>query len=170
MRYDKPHGTIFELKSKNMSEDLNGENFKTGIGKKNWEKRSKFNCYNQAKISILGATNLSSERDIEFKLGDLEKLNCLNSRGDENIANGLAKLINAMKELEELAIEHIFEGQLYEGGGLEIVFGVIGNSRRRKFRTENLYTESEKKEWKELLKILERVENKGGNGFRCKIS
>ena len=57
------------------------------------------------------------------------KLNCLNGGGDEKIANGLAKLINAMKELEELAIEHI-EGQLYEGGGLEKPFGLIGNSRR----------------------------------------
>ena len=61
-----------------------------------------------------------------------------------------------MKELEELAIEHIIERQLYEGGGLEKVFGVIGNSRRRKFRTENLYMESKKTEWKELLKMLER--------------
>ena len=91
---------------------------------------------------------------LQNKLGDLEKLNCLNSEGDEKIANGLAKLINAMKELE-LAIEHNMEGQLYEGGGLEKGFGLIGNSRRRKFRTENLYTESKKKEWKELLKTLE---------------
>ena len=72
---------------------------------------------------------------LQNKLEDLKKLNCLNSGGDEKIDNGLAKLINAMKELEELAIEHIIEGQLYEGRGLEKGFGLIGNSRRRKFRT-----------------------------------
>ena len=47
---------------------------------------------------------------LQNKLGDLEKLNCINSGGDEKIANGLAKLINAMKELEELAIEHYMKG------------------------------------------------------------
>ena len=52
---------------------------------------------------------------LQNKLGDLVKLNCLYSGGDEKIANRLAKLINAMKELEELAIEHTIEGQLYEG-------------------------------------------------------
>ena len=93
---------------------------------------------------------------LQNKLGELEKLNCLNSGGDEKIANGLAKLINAMKELQELATKHFIEGQLYEGGGLEKVFGLIGNSRRRKFRTENLYAESKQNEWKELLKFLEK--------------
>ena len=93
---------------------------------------------------------------LQNKLGELEKLNCLNSGDDDKIVNGLAKLINAMKELLELATKHFIEGQLYEGGGLEKVFGLIGNSCRRKFRTENLYAESKQNEWKELLKFLEK--------------
>ena len=97
---------------------------------------------------------------LQNKLGELEKLNCLNSGGDEKIVNGLAKLINAMKELQELATKHFIEGQLYEGGGLEKVFGLIGNSRRPKFRTENLYAESKQNEWKELLKFFRKRDEK----------
>ena len=93
---------------------------------------------------------------LQNKLGELEKLNFLNSGSDEKIANSLAQLLNVMRELEALATEHKIEGQLYEGGGLEKVFGIIGNYRRRKFRTENLETMSKKQEWIELLKILEK--------------
>ena len=52
---------------------------------------------------------------LQNKLGELEKLNCLNS-GDEKIANGLAELINAMKELQELATKHFMRANYMKVG------------------------------------------------------
>ena len=78
-------------------------------------------------------------------LGELDKIGGLwKIRGDENIANALAGLINAMKDLSSLATVHTIEGQLYEGGGLEKVMILIGNGCRRKFRSQNLSSASSK--------------------------
>ena len=94
---------------------------------------------------------------LQNKLGDLDKIGGLwTLTGDDKIATALAKLINSMKELTVLATEHGIEGQLYEGGGLEKIFSLIGNGRHRKFRTENLEIVSKKEEWDKLEKYLEK--------------
>ena len=52
-RCGKPHGAMFELKSKYMSEDLKmAKILKQELAKFLGKKRSKFNCKNQTKISI----------------------------------------------------------------------------------------------------------------------
>ena len=82
---------------------------------------------------------------LQNKLGDLDKIGELwEIKGEEKIANALASLINAMKDLGFLAAAHNIEGQLYEGGGLEKVMILIGTHRHRKFRTGNYKTESKK--------------------------
>ena len=54
---------------------------------------------------------------LQNKLRDLDRIGGLwKVKGDERIANGLASLINAMRDLQTLACEHNIEGQLYEGG------------------------------------------------------
>ena len=52
------------------------------------------------------------------KLSTLDKIGGLYKvKGDEKLANVIAGLINTMKDLSALALEHNIEGQLYEGGG-----------------------------------------------------
>ena len=92
---------------------------------------------------------------LQNKLGFLDKIGGLwKIKGEEKIANALASLINAMKDLGFLAAAHNIEGQLYEGGGLEKVMLLIGTHRHRKFRTGNYKTESKKKDWGNLLEFL----------------
>lgn len=93
---------------------------------------------------------------LQNKLGELDKCgNIANLRGEENIVNALSKLVNAMKDLTDLAIEHGLEGQLYEGGGLEKVFSLIGTTRHRKFRSDNEVMTKEQ-EWIALRTLLEK--------------
>ena len=94
---------------------------------------------------------------LQNKLGELDKIGGLwKIRGEEKIANALASLVNAMKDLSFLATEHNIEGQLYEGGGLEKVMILIGNYRHRQFRSQNLSTVSKKAEWVNLLNFLKQ--------------
>ncbi len=94
---------------------------------------------------------------LQNKVDALENVSLTNAKGDEKIGSALAHLINVMKDLSVIAVDHDIEGQLYEGGGLEKVFYLIGDSRHRKFRSENLTaTFSKKQEWQKLVVFLER--------------
>ena len=76
-------------------------------------------------------------------------------KGEEKIRDSLAKVLNTMKDLEVLAAEHGIEGQLYEGGGLENIMALLGETRHRKFRSQNLDSSVSKKvEWGKLFKFL----------------
>ena len=55
------------------------------------------------------------------KLENLEKL-----KSDDKVATFLAKLINIMLDLSNLAQKHNLEGKLYIGGGIEKVFSLLG--------------------------------------------
>ena len=75
---------------------------------------------------------------LQNKLGHLDKTSILwKIKGNEKIALAIAVLINSMMELSLLAKKHSLEGELYMGGGLEKVLGVLGESRKRKFLSEN---------------------------------
>ena len=92
---------------------------------------------------------------LQNKLGDLDKIGGLwKIKGEEKIANALASLINAMKDLGFLAAAHNIEGQLYEGCGLEKVMLLVGTHQHQKFRTGNYKTESKKTDWENLLEFL----------------
>ena len=81
-------------------------------------------------------------------------------KDDEKIRDMLAKIINTMTDLSSLASEHSIEGQLYEGGGLERVFSLLGDQRHRKFRSKNVdSTVGKKEEWGRLLEFLKEELN-----------
>ena len=93
---------------------------------------------------------------LQNKLSILDKFaNFHNLKSDQKLANLLTKLINTMRDLSNLAREHNLEGQLYEGGGLEKVFTLIGEARHKKFRSQNLTADfSKKQEWQKLSEFL----------------
>ena len=70
---------------------------------------------------------------LQNKLRNLDRIGDLwKAKGDKRIANGLASLINAMRDLQTLTCGHNIEGQLYEGGGLEKVISTLGDFRHKK--------------------------------------
>ena len=93
---------------------------------------------------------------LQNKLGDLDKIGGLWKLKDEiKLTGTLARLINIMRDLEALAYEHGIEGQLYEGGGLEKIIFMLGDSRHKKFRGQNLnFSGNKKVEWEKLLAFL----------------
>ena len=104
------------------------------------------------------------------------KLSCLDEienfeklKGDEKIAQYLAKLINIMIDLSTLAQKHNLECKLYVGGGLEKVLTLLGNNMERKFYSKNLDDDSlsdsdpkeseitqEKRVWEKLVLFLQK--------------
>ena len=95
---------------------------------------------------------------LQNKVNSLNKMGGLFTvRSDQKLVNALTKLVNTMQDLSVLASEHDLEGQLYEGGGLEIIMCLLGDKRHRKFRSQNLNTDfSKKQEWEKLREFLNR--------------
>ena len=93
---------------------------------------------------------------LQNKLSALDKLGGLYLIKDgEKLGSAIAKLCNCMRDLSKLALEYDLEGQLYEGGGLEKVMSLIGESRHRKLRSENLTVDLSKKQlWQKLQELL----------------
>ena len=93
---------------------------------------------------------------LQNKLSALDKVGGLYTIKDsEKLGTTIVQLCNSMKDLGKLAMEHDLEGQLYEGGGLEKVMSLIGESRHRKFRSENLSVDLSKKQlWQKLQEFL----------------
>ena len=76
---------------------------------------------------------------LQNKLGHLDKISILwKIKGDEKIALAIAVLINSMMELSSLAKKHSLEGELYMGGGLEKVLGVLGERGKESFLVKTL--------------------------------
>ena len=87
----------------------------------------------------------SSRLLLQNKMSDLEKIGGLwKVKGDAKVAETLASLINVMKDLSSLALEHDIEGQLYEGGGLEKVLSLLSDRLHRKFRSQSLSATTER--------------------------
>ena len=95
---------------------------------------------------------------LQNKLSLLDKMGGLYLlKEDHKIGTAVARLCNSMQDLSKVAAEHDLEGQLYEGGGLEKVMSLIGESRHRKFRSENLSSvHSKKQEWQKLYEFLKK--------------
>ena len=112
---------------------------------------------------------------LQSKVGGLDKLECLDKiKGDEKIGNALAKIINMMIDLSNVAKKYKLEYKLYVGGGLEKVYNLIGNAMERKFLSKNLKNSdkntsdsdfSEKLDWENLLEFL-----KNEHALREKLS
>ena len=101
-----------------------------------------------------GNTNLL----LRNKLGALEKLGGLwKAKGDEKIGLAIAGLLNATTQLRDLAKRHNLEDDLYYGGGLETVLGLLGDSKKRRFISENGSVHMHKRDiWNNLVKFLEK--------------
>ena len=106
---------------------------------------------------------------LQNRMGNLDKLQSLEKiSGDEKLGNAIARIINTMTELSDLAKKHSLEGKLYIGGGLEKIFNVVGETRERKFLQESIdlgdgtsdsngsEVFTEKKTWDELKKFLQK--------------
>ena len=95
---------------------------------------------------------LQNKLQLLDKIGGIWKF-----KGDEKIGGALAKLTNIMKDLSTLATQHNIEGQLYEGGGLEKIFSLIGETRHRKFRSETIgFSGGKKQEWQKIEEFLKK--------------
>ena len=105
---------------------------------------------------------------LQTKMSNLDKLENLEKiEGDEKLGNAIAKIINMMTELSILAEKHDLQNKLYIGGGLEKVFGLIGEKRERNFLRKNLERgifsgssesielSTEKKTWENLKEFLQ---------------
>ena len=65
---------------------------------------------------------------LQNKLSSIDKIGGLPpGKNEDKLVSALAILTNVMTDLSTLAAEHGIEGQLYEGGGLEKLFLVIGD-------------------------------------------
>ena len=98
---------------------------------------------------------------LQNKLSSIDKIGGLPPvSNEEKLVTALASLTNVMTDLSALASEHDIEGQLYEGGGLEKLFVVIGDSRHRKFRSQSLgHSYSKKQQWQALHEFLQKELN-----------
>ena len=115
----------------------------------------KENDYSEIWVKLLSAFG-NARLLLQNKLAGLENFGGLwKARDDESIKDILAKIVNTMSDLSSLAMEHKIEGQLYEGGGLEKVFSLLGDRRHRDFRKKNMDSSGDKKdEWERLSTFL----------------
>ncbi len=76
---------------------------------------------------------------LQNKISTLDKFESLSKvKGDEKLGNSIAKIVNVMTELSNLAKKFNLEQKLYIGGGLEKITSLLGNERERKFMKGNL--------------------------------
>ena len=102
---------------------------------------------------------------LQNKISKLDDVECLEKiKGDEKIGVAVAKVINMMTELSDLASKHNLENKLYIGGGLEKLYIIIGSTRERKFLEKNVDNSfmssssgsDEKQEWNALMQYLKK--------------
>ena len=92
------------------------------------------------------------------KLSDVRKIGALwKIKDNERIKEGLINIINAMSDLIKLAKRHNLEGRLYYGDGLDMIYGIMGETRITKWLT-SICDESLEGEalWKRLIIFLEK--------------
>ena len=78
---------------------------------------------------------------LQNKIDKLDDVECLHKiKGDEKLSVAIAKIMNMMIELSDLASKHNLENKLYIGGGLEKMYIIIGPNRERRFLTKNMET------------------------------
>ena len=81
----------------------------------------------------------------------------LRSRDLEKITTGLSKIINTMKDLENLSKQHKIEQKLYHGDGLQRIYKLIGEGRITRWLSQNDDVElDEEASWKSLMNFLKK--------------
>ena len=129
-------------------------NFLSGSALNLVEKETDYHKIREKLLSAYGNPRVL----LQNKLADLDLIGGLwKLRGDQKIFDGVASLVNKMKDLGHLAAEHNIGGQLYEGGGLEKVFSLIGNDRHRRFREKHIdLVDDKRREWDKIREFLEK--------------
>ena len=94
------------------------------------------------------------------KLQKLNNIDLGKTYNAEKLTTGLCKLINMLRDLMKLALDHKIEEHLYYGDGLVKVYQLIGDRRTTKFLS-TIYEENlqQKEVWEKLVLFLDK-ENK----------
>ena len=98
---------------------------------------------------------------LQKKLSEVYAIGSLESFKDlERLKSGLTSIINSMNDLMKLAEKHEIESKLYNGDGLNIIYGMLGDSRLTRWLSSINDVELEDKElWKRLIKFLDKELN-----------
>ena len=92
------------------------------------------------------------------KLTEVRKIGPLwKTKDSDRVTQCLISITNAMSDLIQLAKRHNLEGNLYYGEGLDIIYGVMGDDRLKKWLT-SICDESLEGEnlWRRLVRFLEK--------------
>ena len=92
------------------------------------------------------------------KLSAVQRIGSLCKMKDaERLKQSLMALINGMSDLISLAKYHSIEGKLYYGDGIDIIYGLLGDTRVTKWLTLTCDDDLQGKElWEKLIKFLEK--------------
>ena len=90
----------------------------------------------------------------------VNKLNDINlsprQKNSSNIADAFSKLINAMKDILQLATSHDLHSHLFYGDTFDRIYRLLGEGRLRKFLSQDSLPEEGLSLWQELTKFLEK--------------
>ena len=110
------------------------------------------------------------------KLTDVQKIGPLyRLRDPKKLKDGLVSLINMITDLLKLSNKHNIEQRLFNGEGLDIIYGLMGDYRVTKWLNEISDDELEDGPlWNRLIKFLEKElkiqQQKSLIGFKVKDS
>ena len=94
---------------------------------------------------------------LDRKLTQVRKVGALWKVNGERLKDSLMNLINGISELITLSKYHGIENKLYHGDHLSIIYGLMGESRVRKWITITCDEELEEEElWRKLIQFLEK--------------
>ena len=89
-----------------------------------------------------------------ISMGKVENLSEI--KNDEKRISAISSLLNSMTDLSDLAKQHHLENELYYGGGVERVLGIMGTERKRKFVKKSDRRLKGPEAWARLREMLER--------------
>ena len=93
---------------------------------------------------------------LRSKLREVESLGPIwKCKSKNKLVQILSKLVYVMVDLQELAVTHSIENDLYHGGAIQKVYSVLGHKYRDKFIRKHVELELSKKEkWAKLIEFV----------------
>ena len=123
----------------------------------------------QALTVVESLTNIEEIwRKLEKTFGDVQLLlqnklvslgkydNLSDIKSDEKRITVISSILNNMTELSLLATTHNLENELYFGGGVEKVLGIMGNERKRKFIRKSDHKLKGPIAWNKIKEMLQK--------------
>ena len=95
---------------------------------------------------------------LKKKISEIGKINQLwKIKDPEKVVNALSKIINVMKDLEHLAVQHKIQSKLYYGDGLDRIYQLLGDNRVTRWLSIICQENYDEKElWSQMIKFLEK--------------